>query len=624
MNNEYKVIVIGAGHAGIEAATAAARLGVKTLLITKSVENLGELSCNPSIGGVAKGTIVREVDALDGIMARAIDLASIHSKILNESRGPAVYGLRAQADRSLYKKAVREILENYCNLGLRYEAVSSLIIENQQVRGVVTESGDKIMADSVVITTGTFLNGQILIGDKRTSAGRYGEQASYGLSEIMVQHKVQLARLKTGTPARIKRDSINYKLTEVQPGFNPPVRFSYLTQAVTVPQIDCYITYTNEQTHRIIEENLEKSPMYSGLIKSVGPRYCPSIEDKIFKFKDKQRHQIFLEPEGLDSDLVYPNGISTSLPEEVQEQFICSIPGLEECEIARFGYAIEYDYVDPKQLRPTLELKNIKALYLAGQINGTTGYEEAAGQGLVAGSNAALNLFGKELVLKRSNSYIGVMIDDLIRLGASEPYRILTARAEFRILLRSDNADFRLTEYGYQLGLVGEERYHNFKDRSLKFRYSKEKLSALQVTPTHLQREHNIKISLDGKRRSAFELMAFAGIGLPEIKLIWPEVAEISSEVLTMLEVEAKYSNYIKRQEEDLRLLDRYDQVKIPIDLDFNTLSFLSNEAREKLSWHRPRTLFDAYQIQGITSAALSGLAIYLKKLKNGLSDESL
>jgi tRNA uridine 5-carboxymethylaminomethyl modification enzyme len=624
MNKKYEVIVIGGGHAGVEAAAAAARIGARTLLITKSIENLGELSCNPSIGGVAKGTIVREIDALDGVMGRAIDRSSIHSKILNESRGPAVYGLRAQADRELYKKAIKEIVVNYRNLDLLYGSVVSLLIEAGITQGVLLDTSEEIFAKSVVITTGTFLNGQILIGDTKTPAGRYGEKASHGLSEILLSHDVKIARLKTGTPARILRDSIDYSLTEAQSGSNPPVKFSYMTKDnIDIKQIDCYVTYTNEVTHRIIRDNLHKSPIYSGLIESIGPRYCPSIEDKVFKFKDKSRHQIFLEPEGLNSNLVYPNGISTSLPETVQESFIRSIPGLENCEIARFGYAIEYDYVDPRQLLPTLELRNIKGLYLAGQINGTTGYEEAAGQGVVAGSNAALNPLGMNLILKRSNSYIGVMIDDLIRLGASEPYRMLTARAEFRLLLRSDNADFRLTECGYSLGLVSQERYEAFKCREFGLGDGKALLSSLFITPTVLQRDHGIKISLDGKKRSAFDLMSFPFITLQAVQKIWPEIERVSGDILNILEIEAKYTNYLKRQEEDIALLDKYDQIKIPLDLDFRVLSFLSNEVREKLIKQRPKTLFEAYQIQGITPAALSGLAVYLKKSQGVVCNES-
>lgn len=616
MKDNFDVIVVGGGHAGIEAATAAARIGAKTLLITKSVENLGELSCNPSIGGVAKGTIVREVDALDGIMGRAIDLSSIHSKILNESRGPAVYGLRAQADRKLYKKAIQEILASYLNLEIKYASVSSLEIRDNAVNGVILEDGEVISSKAVVLTTGTFLNGQILIGEKKTPAGRFGEAPSYGITDNLRDCQLTVSRLKTGTPARIRRASIDYSCTELQPGSNPPIKFSYMTDQVKVPQIDCYITYTNESTHRIISDNIHRSAMYSGLIQSVGPRYCPSIEDKIFKFKNKDRHQIFLEPEGLDSDLIYPNGISTSLPEEVQENFIRSIKGLENSEIVRYGYAIEYDFVDPRELLPTLQTKKIKGLYLAGQINGTTGYEEAAGQGLVAGANAALNLSGEELILKRSNSYIGVMIDDLIRLGASEPYRMLTARAEFRILLRADNADSRLTELGYSKGLVNEDRFNKYKTKQEAVVAYIEQLTSNRISPNELQSRYEIKISMDGKMRSALDLLTFPNISTEEVKTIWPNLKNIPNEMLNMIEVDAKYSNYIKRQEEDLKLLDKYDQIKIPHDLDYSKLAFLSNEVKEKLSSKRPQNLFDAYQIQGVTASALSSLALYLKKLK--------
>jgi len=613
MTNHYDVIVVGGGHAGIEAAAASARSGAKTLLVTKSIENLGELSCNPSIGGVAKGTIVREVDALDGIMGRAIDLSSIHSKILNESRGPAVYGLRAQADRKLYKEAIRSIIISYKNLDIKYCSVSSLIIEKNSVKGVLLEEGGAIHSNSVVLTTGTFLNGHILIGEKKTPAGRFGEPPSYGITEKLKEFSLNMSRLKTGTPARIRRNTINYEATEVQPGSIPPIKFSYLTDQIKVPQIDCHITFTNEVTHQIISDNLHKSPMYSGLIKAIGPRYCPSIEDKIYKFKEKTRHQIFLEPEGLDNDLVYPNGISTSLPEEIQELFIRSIKGLEDCEIVRFGYAIEYDFVDPRELKPTLEVKKIKGLYLAGQINGTTGYEEAAGQGLVAGANAALNFKGKELILKRSNSYIGVMVDDLIRHGASEPYRMLTARAEFRIVLRADNADIRLTEIGFQSGLVSDERYRKYKERVEDLSQNRELLSSKRISPNQLLNNHNIKISMDGKLRSALDLLTFPNIKIQEIKNIWPEIELIPSDILNLLEIDAKYSSYIKRQEEDLKLLDRYDQIKIPLDIDYKSMSFLSNEVKEKLIKNTPHNLLEAYQIQGVTAAALSALAVYLK-----------
>ncbi|MFM8185855.1 MAG: tRNA uridine-5-carboxymethylaminomethyl(34) synthesis enzyme MnmG [Alphaproteobacteria bacterium] len=616
MNLSYDVIVIGAGHAGVEAVCASARMGAKSLLITKKFDNLGEMSCNPAIGGVAKGTIVREIDALDCIMGRAVDKAGIHFKILNASKGYAVHSPRAQADRKLYKLAIREILQNYPNLTIIYNNVEDLVIDNNKISGVVLDDKSMVNAKSVVLTTGTFLRGVIHIGNSQTSAGRVGEEPSVGIAKALERYQFNLGRLKTGTPPRILKSSINYNDLEIQEGDNPPVPFSYLNEKIETRQIHCAITYTNQNTHKIIQENLQKSAMYGGNISGIGPRYCPSIEDKIHRFYDKERHQIFLEPEGLDSDLVYPNGISNSLPIEVQEQFVRTIKGLENAVITQAGYAIEYDFVDPRELLPTLETKKIANLFFAGQINGTTGYEEAGGQGIVAGINAGLKALNidDEFILDRSTSYIGVMIDDLTTLGTSEPYRMLTSRAEYRLTIRADNADLRLTELGAKYNLISNVRKNNFLSRKNKILEVTEILNNLKISPKKLE-DFGFVIKQDGVVRTAYQLLSFPNFDFKMIEKIWQnEFSHFEQNIKKQVEINASYLSYVKRQDDDINIFRQEEQLKIPLDINYNLIQSLSNEVKEKLSKYRPVTIGSALKIQGITMASIMAILIYLKK----------